>query len=111
VAEGRLSCQLYQRSCDAGLGVPFNIASYALLTHLMAEQSGLLPGDFIWTGGDCHIYLNHVEAVREQLTRTPYALPTLKILRKPDSLFDYRFEDFEIEHYQSHPHIVMAVAV
>ena len=111
VAEGRLSCQLYQRSCDAGLGVPFNIASYALLTHLMAEQSGLLPGDFIWTGGDCHIYLNHVAAVREQLTRTPYALPTLKILRKPDSLFDYRFEDFEIEHYQSHPHIVMAVAV
>ena len=111
VAEGRLSCQLYQRSCDAGLGVPFNIASYALPTHLMAEQSGLLPGDFIWTGGDCHIYLNHVEAVREQLTRTPYALPTLKILRKPDSLFDYRFEDFEIEHYQSHPHIVMAVAV
>ena len=111
VAEGRLSCQLYQRSCDAGLRVPFNIASYALLTHLMAEQSGLLPGDFIWTGGDCHIYLNHVEAVREQLTRTPYALPTLKILRKPDSLFDYRFEDFEIEHYQSHPHIVMAVAV
>ena len=111
VAEGRLSCQLYQRSCDAGLGVPFNIASYALLTHLMAEQSGLLPGDFIWTGGDCHIYLNHVEAVREQLTRTPYAVPTLKILRKPDSLFDYRFEDFEIEHYQSHPHIVMAVAV
>ena len=111
VAEGRLSCQLYQRSCDAGLGVPFNIASYALLTHLMAEQSGLLPGDFIWTGGDCHIYLNHVEAVREQLTRKPYALPTLKILRKPDSLFDYRFEDFEIEHYQSHPHIVMAVAV
>ena len=111
VAEGRLSCQLYQRSCDAGLGVPFNIASYALLTHLMAEQSGLLPGDFIWTGGDCHIYLNHVEAVREQLTRTPYALPTLKILRKPDSLFDYRFEDFEIQHYQSHPHIVMAVAV
>jgi len=111
VAEGRLSCQLYQRSCDAGLGVPFNIASYALLTHLMAEQSGLLPGDFIWTGGDCHIYLNHVAAVREQLTRTPYALPTLKILRKPDSLFDYRFEDFEIQHYQSHPHIVMAVAV
>jgi len=111
VAEGRLSCQLYQRSCDAGLGVPFNIASYALLTHLMAEQSGLLPGDFIWTGGDCHIYLNHVAAVREQLTRTPYALPTLKILRKPDSLFDYRFEDFEIQHYQSHPHIAMAVAV
>lgn len=111
VAEGRLSCQLYQRSCDAGLGVPFNIASYALLTHLMAEQSGLVPGDFIWTGGDCHIYLNHVEAVREQLTRTPYALPTLKILRKPDSLFDYRFEDFEIQNYQSHPHIAMAVAI
>jgi thymidylate synthase len=111
VAEGRLSCQLYQRSCDAGLGVPFNIASYALLTHLMAEQSELLPGDFIWTGGDCHIYLNHVDAVREQLTRTPYALPTLKILRKPDSLFDYRFEDFEIQNYQSHPHIAMAVAI
>lgn len=111
VSNGRLSCQLYQRSCDAGLGVPFNIASYALLTHLMAEQCGLLPGDFIWTGGDCHIYLNHVDAVREQLTRAPYPLPTLKILRKPDSPFEYAFEDFVIKNYQAHPHISMAVAV
>jgi thymidylate synthase len=111
VAEGRLSCQLYQRSCDAGLGVPFNIASYALLTHMMAQQAGLVPGDFIWTGGDCHIYLNHVEAIRLQLAREPFPLPVLKIRRKPDSLFDYRYEDFVIEGYQAHPHIPMTVAV
>ncbi|MDE1941811.1 MAG: thymidylate synthase [Betaproteobacteria bacterium] len=111
VAEGRLSCQLYQRSCDVGLGVPFNIASYALLTHLVAHQCDLLPGDFVWTGGDCHIYLNHVEALREQLTRTPYPLPQLVLLRKPASLYDYRFEDIRIDNYQAHPHIPMRVAV
>ncbi len=111
VAGGRLSCQLYQRSCDVGLGVPFNIASYALLTHLMAHQCGLAPGDFVWTGGDCHIYLNHVEALRQQLTRTPYPLPRLTLLRKPDSLYDYRFEDIRIDGYQAHPHIPMRVAV
>jgi thymidylate synthase len=111
VAEGRLSCQLYQRSCDAGLGVPFNIASYALLTHLVAQQCNLEVGDFVWTGGDCHIYLNHVEALRQQLTRAPFPLPKLTLLRRPDSLFDYRFEDISIGNYQAHPHIPMRVAV
>ncbi|MDE2343198.1 MAG: thymidylate synthase [Betaproteobacteria bacterium] len=111
VAEGKLSCQLYQRSCDVGLGVPFNIASYALLTHLVAHQCDLLPGDFVWTGGDCHIYLNHVDALREQLTRTPYPLPQLVLLRKPASLYDYCFEDIRIDNYQAHPHIPMRVAV
>ena len=111
VAEGRLSCQLYQRSCDAGLGVPFNIASYALLTHLVAQQCDLEVGDFVWTGGDCHIYLNHVEALRQQLTRPPLPLPELALLRRPDSLFDYRFEDISIKNYQAHPHIPMRVAV
>ena len=111
VAEGELSCQLYQRSCDAGLGVPFNIASYALLTHLIAEQCDLAVGDFVWTGGDCHIYLNHVEQVQQQLTRAPYPLPKLVMKRKPTSIFDYRYEDFEIVGYQSHPHIAMPVAV
>lgn len=111
VAEGKLSCQLYQRSCDVGLGVPFNIASYALLTHLVAHQCDLLPGDFVWTGGDCHIYLNHVDALREQLTREPFPLPRLELLRKPVSLYDYRFEDIRIENYQAHPHIPMRVAV
>jgi thymidylate synthase len=111
VAEQRLSCQLYQRSCDAGLGVPFNIASYALLTHMVAQQCDLGVGDFVWTGGDCHIYLNHVEQVKLQLTREPYPLPRLVIKRKPDSLFDYRFEDFEIVGYQCHPHIAMTVAI
>ncbi|MDE1990376.1 MAG: thymidylate synthase [Betaproteobacteria bacterium] len=111
VADGKLSCQLYQRSCDVGLGVPFNIASYALLTHLVAHQCDLLPGDFVWTGGDCHIYLNHVDALREQLTRTPYPLPRLELLRKPASLYDYRFEDVRIDNYQAHPHIPMRVAV
>ena len=111
VADGKLSCQLYQRSCDVGLGVPFNIASYALLTHLVAHQCDLMPGDFVWTGGDCHIYLNHEAALREQLTRAPYPLPTLSLLRKPASLYDYRFEDIRIENYQAHPHIPMRVAV
>ncbi len=111
VAEGKLSCQLYQRSCDAGLGVPFNIASYALLTHMVAQQCDLKVGDFVWTGGDCHIYLNHVEQIKTQLTREPFPLPKLVIKRRPESLFDYKFEDFEIVGYQSHPHIAMPVAV
>ena len=111
VADGKLSCQLYQRSCDAGLGVPFNIASYALLTHMMAEQCNLQVGDFVWTGGDCHIYLNHTEQIAEQLTRPPHPLPKLVMKRKPDSIFDYRYEDFEIVGYQSHAHIAMPVAV
>ncbi len=111
VAEGKLSCQLYQRSADIFLGVPFNIASYALLTHMVAEQCNLQPGEFIWTGGDCHLYSNHLEQVKLQLSRTPYPLPKLKIHRKPESIFDYRFEDFEILGYQSHPHIKAAVAI
>jgi thymidylate synthase len=111
VAQGRLSCQLYQRSADSFLGVPFNIASYALLTHMMAQQCGLDAGEFIWTGGDCHIYSNHVEQAKLQLTREPFPLPQLVIKRRPDSIFDYRFEDFEIVNYQSHPHIAAAVAV
>ena len=111
VADGRLSCQLYQRSADIFLGVPFNIASYALLTHMMAQQTGLEVGDFIWTGGDCHLYSNHLEQVDLQLSRTPYPLPQLKIHRKPDSIFDYRFEDFEILNYEFHPHIKAPVAV
>ncbi|KJK22070.1 thymidylate synthase [Burkholderiaceae bacterium 16] len=111
VAEGRLSCQLYQRSADIFLGVPFNIASYALLTHMMAQQTGLEVGDFIWTGGDCHIYSNHAEQVATQLAREPMALPQLKILRKPDSIFDYKYEDFELVGYESHPAIKAPVAV
>ncbi len=111
VAQGRLSCQLYQRSCDIFLGVPFNIASYALLTHMVAQQCKLAPGDFVWTGGDCHIYANHFDQVREQLARDPYPYPRLRIARRPDSLFDYRFEDFEILDYQAHPHIKAPVAV
>src|SRR3954471_22834728 len=95
VADGKLSCQLYQRSADIFLGVPFNIASYALLTHMMAQQAGLEVGDFVWTGGDCHLYSNHMDQVQEQLSRAPHALPALHIKRKPDSLFDYRFDDFE----------------
>ncbi len=111
VADGKLSCQLYQRSADTFLGVPFNIASYALLTYMMAQQCDLEVGDFIWSGGDVHIYSNHMDQVKEQLSREPYPLPQLKILRKPDSLFDYQFEDFEIVNYQSHPHIKAPVAV
>ena len=111
VAGGRLSCQMYQRSADIFLGVPFNIASYALLTHMVAQQCDLQPGDFIWTGGDCHLYLNHLEQARTQLAREPFPLPHLTLLRRPDSIFDYRFEDFEISGYQSHPHIKAPVAV
>ena len=111
VADGRLSCQLYQRSADIFLGVPFNIASYALLTHMIAQQTGLEVGDFVWTGGDCHIYSNHEEQVRTQLAREPMALPKLQILRKPDSIFDYRYEDFALVGYESHPAIKAPVAV
>lgn len=111
VANGKLSCQLYQRSADIFLGVPFNIASYALLTHMVAQQTDLAVGEFIWTGGDCHLYLNHLEQSDEQLTREPLPLPTLAIRRRPDSLFDYRYDDFEILNYESHPHIRAAVAV
>lgn len=111
VAGNRLSCQLYQRSADAFLGVPFNIASYSLLTHMIAQQTGLMPGDFIWTGGDCHLYVNHLEQTRLQLERKPYPLPTLEIKRKPDSLFDYQFEDFEFLNYQFHPLIKAPIAI
>ena len=111
VAEGKLSCQLYQRSCDIFLGVPFNIASYSLLTHMVAQQCGLGLGDFVWTGGDCHIYDNHVEQVQLQLSREPRPYPKLVIHRKPDSIFDYKFEDFEIVGYDPHPHIKAPVAV
>ncbi|MGD8379605.1 MAG: thymidylate synthase [Gammaproteobacteria bacterium] len=111
VAEGRLSCQLYQRSADIFLGVPFNIASYALLTHMVAAQTDLEPGEFIWTGGDCHLYLNHLEQVDEQLSREPLPLPRLVLRRRPESLFDYAFEDFEIADYRHHPHIKAPVAV
>jgi thymidylate synthase len=111
VTAGRLSCQLYQRSCDVFLGVPFNIASYALLTHMVAQQCDLQPGDFVWTGGDCHIYLNHFDQVREQLSRTPYPAPQLRLRRRPPSISDYVFEDFEILGYQAHPPIAAPVAV
>ena len=111
VADGRLSCQLYQRSADIFLGVPFNIASYALLTHMVAHQCDLEVGDFIWTGGDCHLYLNHFEQAREQLSRSVPLLPSLKINRKPDSLFGYNFEDFELVGYNPHPAIKAPVAV
>ena len=111
VSDGKLSCQLYQRSCDIFLGVPFNIASYALLTHMFAQQADLAVGDFIWTGGDCHLYLNHLEQADEQLTRVPMPLPRLAIKRRPPSIFDYEFDDFEILNYQPHAHIKAAVAV
>src|SRR5687768_14685890 len=105
VAEGKLSCQLYQRSADYFLGVPFNIASYALLTYMFAQQCELLPGDFVWTGGDVHLYTNHLEQARLQLSRKPFPLPQLNIRRKPASVFEYQFEDFEIVNYQSHASI------
>ena len=111
VADGKLSCQLYQRSADIFLGVPFNIASYALLTHMLAQQCNLEVGDFVWTGGDCHLYSNHLEQVDLQLSRDFFPLPKLNILRKPDSIFDYEFEDFEITGYESHPAIKAPVAV
>ena len=110
-AEGKLSCQLYQRSADVFLGVPFNIASYALLTHMMAQQADLKVGEFIWTGGDCHLYSNHLEQADEQLGREPLSLPRLALKRKPASIFDYEYEDFEIIGYRSHAHIKAAVAV
>jgi len=109
--KGKLSCQLYQRSADIFLGVPFNIASYALLTHMLAQQCELDVGDFIWTGGDCHIYSNHTEQVELQLSRTPHPYPLLHIKRKPDSIFDYAYEDFEVLDYQHHPAIKAPVAV
>ena len=109
--KGQLSCQLYQRSADIFLGVPFNIASYALLTHMVAQQCDLEVGEFIWTGGDCHIYSNHHEQVELQLSRSPFPAPTLHIKRKPDSIFDYQFEDFEVLDYQCHPGIKAPVAV
>ncbi len=111
VADGKLSCQLYQRSADYFLGVPFNIASYALLTYMFAQQCELLPGEFVWTGGDVHLYTNHLEQASLQLTRTPYPLPVLNIRRKPESIFGYVFEDFEIVNYQSHPAIKAPIAV
>ena len=111
VAEGRLSCQLYQRSADALLGVPFNIASYALLTHMLAQQCDLAVGDLVWTGGDCHLYLNHLEQADLQLTRAPFPLPRLVIRRKPPSLFDYAYEDFEILDYRHHDAIKAPIAV
>ena len=110
VAAGRLSCQLYQRSADVFLGVPFNIASYALLTHMIAQQTDLQPGEFIWTGGDCHLYANHFEQADVQLARTPFALPRLALRRAP-SLFDYQYEDFEFVDYQYHPAIKAPIAV
>ena len=111
VADGKLSCQLYQRSCDTFLGLPFNIASYSLLLHMMAQQCDLEPGDFVWTGGDVHLYLNHLEQAKLQLSRTPRALPTLRFARKPDSIFDYKFEDFIIENYDPYPVIKAPIAV
>lgn len=111
VADGKLSCQLYQRSADYFLGVPFNIASYALLTHMVAQQCDLQPGEFVWTGGDVHLYTNHLEQAKTQISRIPFQLPRLKIARRPDSLFDYQYEDFEIVNYQCHPGIKAPIAV
>ncbi len=111
VADGKLSCQLYQRSCDTFLGLPFNIASYALLTHMLAQQCDLQVGDFVWSGGDVHLYLNHIEQAQLQLSRQPFSLPTLNIKRKPDSIFDYRYEDFEIADYQCHPGIKAPISI
>ena len=111
VADGKLSCQLYQRSADLFLGVPFNIASYALLTLMVAQQTGLEPGEFVWTGGDCHIYSNHEDQVREQLTREPYPYPQLVLRRTPQDIFSYELEDFELVDYQHHPTIKAPIAV
>ncbi len=111
VADGKLSCQLYQRSADIFLGVPFNIASYALLTHMVAQQTNLTPGEFIWTGGDCHLYMNHMEQVHTQLARKPHPLPKLAIRRQPASIFDYEYEDFEVVGYVSEAAIKAPVAV
>lgn len=111
VANGRLSCQLYQRSCDVFLGVPFNIASYALLTMMVAQVTGYKPGDFVWTGGDTHLYLNHVEQAELQLARAPRALPTMRINPDVKDIFSFRYEDFALENYDPHPHIKAAVAV
>lgn len=111
VASGRLSCQLYQRSADVFLGLPFNIASYALLTHMVAQQCDLDAGEFIWTGGDTHLYLNHLDQARLQLSRTPYPSPRLHLKRRPPSLFEYKYDDFEIQNYQSHPPIKAPISV
>jgi thymidylate synthase len=111
VNEGKLSCLLYCRSQDVFLGTPFNIASYALLTHMLAQQTGLDVGELVWTGGDCHIYANHFEQVELQLSRMPYALPTLKLARKPDSILQYKYDDFAIENYEYHPAIKAPIAV
>jgi len=111
VSGGKLSCQLYQRSCDTFLGLGFNIASYSLLTSMIAQQCDLQVGEFIWTGGDVHLYLNHLEQAQQQLSRKPYPLPKLKIRIKPNSIFDYRFEDFELVNYQSHPHIPAPISI
>ncbi|HZF42727.1 MAG TPA: thymidylate synthase [Sphingomonadaceae bacterium] len=111
VADGRLNLQLYQRSADVFLGVPFNIASYALLTHMLAQQCDLLPGTFVWTGGDCHLYVNHLDQAREQLARDPRPLPTLEIARRPDAIDAYAYEDFRITGYDPHPHIAAEVSV
>ncbi len=110
VSNGKLSCQLYQRSADIFLGVPFNIASYSLLTYLMASQTGLELGDFVWSGGDCHLYLNHLRQADEQLTREPLPLPQLTVKRNPTSIFDYRYEDIELDGYEAHPHIKAQVS-
>ena len=111
VANNKLSCQLYQRSCDVFLGLPFNIASYALLTMMIAQQCDLELGEFIWTGGDTHLYLNHLEQTQLQLTRAPLPLPTMHLMRRPDSIFEYEFDDFKLEGYEAHPHIKAPVAI
>lgn len=111
VADGKLSCQLYQRSADYFLGVPFNIASYALLVHMFAQQCDLEPGEFVWTGGDTHLYMNHLDQAKLQLERDTMPLPQLHIVRKPASIFDYKFEDFEIKNYEAHPSIKAPIAV
>ena len=111
VADGKLSCQLYQRSADIFLGVPFNIASYALLTLMVAQVCGLQPGEFIWTGGDCHLYANHIEQTDLQLSREPHPLPSMRLNPEVKDLFAFTFDDFTLENYQSHPHIKAPVAV